>query len=67
MYYLCTSRLRINEAEEKTRRTQNKIIRQNSIEYIMTLKIFFLFVLSSDFVYKIFAGVGDHWNYEDYG
>jgi hypothetical protein len=34
---------------------------------MITLKIFFLFLLSSDFVYKIFAGAGDYWNYEEYG
>ncbi len=33
----------------------------------MTLKIYFLFVLSSNYIYEIFAGSGDHWNYEDYG
>ncbi len=33
----------------------------------MTLKIYFLLVLSSNYVYEIFSGSGDDWNYEDYG
>ncbi len=34
---------------------------------MMTLKIYFLLVLSSNYVYEIFSGSGDDWNYEDYG
>ncbi len=34
---------------------------------MIALKIYFLFLLSSDSVHKIFAGTGDHWNYGDYG
>jgi hypothetical protein len=34
---------------------------------MMIWKICFLFVLSSAFVYKISAGTGNDWNYEDHG
>jgi hypothetical protein len=68
IYDFLSRQLCINEAEErKEENAKRKIIRQNSIINMVTLKIVFLFLLSSDFVHKIFAGVGDHWNYEDYG
>ncbi len=68
IYYLLFSRLRINEAEKrKEENGKRKIIRHNSFENMIALKIYFLFLLSSDSVHKIFAGTGDHWNYEDYG
>lgn len=68
IYCLFFSRLSINEAEErKEENAKHKIIGQNSFENMVTLKIYFLFLLSSDSVYKVFAGAGDHWNYEYYG
>jgi hypothetical protein len=65
---LLTSRLHLNRAQErKEEGTTHEIIRQNSIKITMTFKMYFLLLLSSEFANELFAGVGDHWNYEDYG